>query len=680
MITALYIGTDRLTLFKDDNIVIKSKVAQIEDITKIFTDTSNTFSVPANDINNNIFKHYYDANVVGGFDARKKQSGVIELSGVLYKLGKVMLNKVIMKSGKPSSYSLDFFGNLVELKDLLSDDKLSDMTEFDAYDFNHTYANVAQRLVTEDTVIMSLFGNRRYLYDSTNTIDVNDTQTNIYYNGTDDNSGVKFNEPKGSIKTLKIIEAIESKYSITFSRDFFRTNEFSNLYMLLSGRLKNSFEEIIPIVNTNDPTRVGNELLAGSETDTLFIKYTANIHSNFDTIPYKLIMKADGVNVYEKSFTGDNFDKVYPVNYSTFNKITFHIEADEPIRYTFSIERVTNTFLLYDTNTPSRIMVSNYSVRNNMPDLKVIDFLKGLFKLYKLIAIVQNDGSVYVDSLTNYYRKGKVYNIDQFVDYKTINISKGKILNEIKYNFEDSTTLLNDLFTENNKDNISYGDLELSIYDANGDLIDGEKLEYKVPFEQIVYERVADSQGVDAVNIQYALLSDESIKAIKPKAHLHYNYNVAMESPIKVISDIGAGVAFFTMNMPMHTLGVDAPVFSTVFGEEFNEYNGNLITETIFKGHHKQYIEGVFSIKRRVYDITVKNLPENIIQSINLNDVLEIKEDYYRIDSMDVNIITGEVKFKLLNAINLDLTPIYSMSLDRVDVTLDSIVITLDNI
>ena len=56
MITAIYIGTERLELFEDESIVIKSSVAKIEDITKIFTDTSNDFTVPASDKNNAIFE------------------------------------------------------------------------------------------------------------------------------------------------------------------------------------------------------------------------------------------------------------------------------------------------------------------------------------------------------------------------------------------------------------------------------------------------------------------------------------------------------------------------------------------------------------------------------------------------------------------------------------------------
>lgn len=678
MITAIYIGVDRLTLFEDEDITIKNRVVDIEDITKIFTDTSNSFSVPADDNNNRIFKHYYNANVLDGFDARKKHTAVIELNGINYKVGKISLNNVNMKSNRPSSYGIDFFGNLVELKDLLSDDKLSAL-DLSAYDFAYTSIGVGNKLVNEGDVIMSLFGHKRYLYDSSDSVLETDKQTNIYFNGTDGNSGIKFNEPKASIKALAIIKAIESKYSITFSREFFGGNEFSNLFLLLSDKIDNELSEEIPITVSDDPTIVGNTLLANDEVGTEKIFITFSLYPGFENSSYTFILKSDGVVISETKSTGLGLSFALDVvDFNTFRKITFEVVSDSVIRYSFDVRRFTSPSIFYTSSNLDRTISSNYVISENTPDLKVIDYLSGLFKLYKLVAIYQKDGSIYVDSLSNFYRKGKVYNMDKYIDYKDVKISRGKILNEIKYNFEPPTTILNKQFKENNE--IAYGDLELSIYDDNGQLIDGDSQEYDVPFEQIVYERISDLSGIDSVNAQYALLTDESINPKKPKAHLHYNYYAVMDSPIKFISDTGVGTPFYALNTPMHTLGIDSPVFSTVFGEEFNEYNGNLITETIFKEHHSKYIEGVFSSKRRVYKIEVKNLPKGIIQEINLNDVLEIKETYYRIDSMDVNITTGDVSFKLINAIDLDLTPIYSMSLDRVDVTLDNILITLDNI
>ena len=264
MITAIYIGTERLELFEDESIVIKSSVAKIEDITKIFTDTSNDFTVPASDKNNAIFEHWYESNLINGFDARKKVPAVIELSGINFKVGKIRLNKVNFKHNQPESYSLDFFGNLVDIKDKLQDDKLTDL-DLSALDFVYNSTNVKTKLQTVGDVSFSLLSKRRLLYDSVNTIETNDKQTNIYYNNDSNTSGLKPGDLTASVKQLKIIEAIESKYNFNFSRDFFGSYDFTNQFLALSGT-NTTVPSQIPIANVNgspvDPTVNGNTMLA----------------------------------------------------------------------------------------------------------------------------------------------------------------------------------------------------------------------------------------------------------------------------------------------------------------------------------------------------------------------------------------------------------------------------------
>ena len=122
MVVKLYIGNDDLDRFKDEAIEINSSIANINDITKNTTDYSRSFTVPATNKNNRIFKHYYDANIDNSFDARVKQDGRIELDGIPFKYGKYRLDKVSVKQGRPYAYTLTFWGNLVSLKDTLKND------------------------------------------------------------------------------------------------------------------------------------------------------------------------------------------------------------------------------------------------------------------------------------------------------------------------------------------------------------------------------------------------------------------------------------------------------------------------------------------------------------------------------------------------------------------------------
>ncbi len=690
MIVSIYIGSDKLELFGDENINVKSSVAKIEDITKVFTDVSNGFTVPASDVNNAIFKHYYNANIDNSFDARKKVDGVIELSGSDWKFGKFKLNKVEMKGNNPSSYTITFFGNLVALKDTFKDDKLSDL-DLSAYDFDFTFDNALIKNAINTDIVNTLLSNVRYVYDSSATTTTTDTLTNIYYNGIDGNSGVNWYDMKYSLKCLRIIEAIETKYSIVFSRDFFGGNEFSNLFILLNGfGAENLFkQQVVFDVFTGDPTLENDRILLSSTlpfSPTSFIQVSIDLAFD-NTGSFDSVVKSNGIEVHRISGQGRSSDGLFvyfinnsDVNFTSNDNLTFHIESNREITYKYTVDRL-SLGVPYKSERGTGIILSEYVVNENIPELNIIDFLKSLFKTYKLVAIPEADGSIYIDSLTNFYRKGKVYDITEYIDFSKYTVSSGVSLNQINYKFKESQTILATEFRKNNND-VDYGSLELIIKDELGDTIDGTELKYEVGFENMVYERVLDTQGIDTVNIQTGLLTNEELTPVTLKPHLHYVNSVDLGlSGFKVINQNGVGIKVLGIsNMVAHTLGFTSPVFSTVFGEEFNEWDGSLISSTIYSNHHQNYIENIFNVRRRNYSFTAKNMPIGILTNLNLNDVIEIKTDYYRIDSYDINLTTKEVTFNLLNAINLDLTPIFSVSWDRTDITWDSTEITWDNI
>ena len=79
----------------------------IKDPAKIFTEFTQTFTVPASKSNNKIFKHYYNFNNVNpndlrfsAFDARSKVDANIELNNVAFKQGYIRLDGVDLKLNK----------------------------------------------------------------------------------------------------------------------------------------------------------------------------------------------------------------------------------------------------------------------------------------------------------------------------------------------------------------------------------------------------------------------------------------------------------------------------------------------------------------------------------------------------------------------------------------------------
>jgi len=133
LVVELYIDTsgnpsnepayERLDLFDFEDIELTSTIQDVKDIGNVFTDYSQQFTVPASQKNNKILRHYYDNKLLNGFDARIKQRGLIVINGLTFKQGFIRLSESSIKKSNPSSYSLTFFGSLVNLKQALGDDE-----------------------------------------------------------------------------------------------------------------------------------------------------------------------------------------------------------------------------------------------------------------------------------------------------------------------------------------------------------------------------------------------------------------------------------------------------------------------------------------------------------------------------------------------------------------------------
>ena len=148
----LYIGTERVDLFKDETVSLTQTIKNVKDLKKVFTEFTQTFSVPASSVNNKIFKHYYNFDISNGFDARKKQAARIELNDLPFKDGKIALQGVELKNNLAHTYKITFFGNTVDLKDILGDSELASLplNQNQIYD----YTNVINRM---RAVVKSVF-------------------------------------------------------------------------------------------------------------------------------------------------------------------------------------------------------------------------------------------------------------------------------------------------------------------------------------------------------------------------------------------------------------------------------------------------------------------------------------------------------------------------------------------
>ena len=677
----IYIGEELVDMFPDENVEINSSIADVQDITKNTTDYTKTFTVPSSSNNDKTFKHYYDANVNSGFDARVKVSGRIELDGMLFRKGKFRLSKVIIKQGQPASYTINFWGNLLDVKDILGKDELSHL-DLTAFNHNYTSANVKTGLegsLFGGNMIYNLFTKKQLYYSSdvTDTF-ISDTLVNIGWGNGSGSNGVLFNDLRPSLKIIKLIEAIESKYTIAngyannivFSREFFGRTEFTDLFMWLNPSKDTKLGGDIQGVDydggdstyINHTTNIGSYEVSndsGSNNDYYwFLELTITPASGFENIPYTVKSIVDGDVFVEKSFTGTqtHVTKLYrsdaPSDFYTFN-VSWELETSQSFQYTasnFQRRHRSGTVIGTFTTTASiKTVDSSFITSNNLPKLKIIDFIKGLAKMFKLVLIPQTDGTIYVNTLKDYYAEGKIYDITRYVDFEQYEVSRGSILNEINFLFQEPKTILNKQFEENT--GIAYGDQETLLKDENNEVLDGDTLEFTLPFEQVIYERLVDLNDNNETNIQYGAIINDELKPVNPKAHLFYNINEPISTKtIGFIDDSSTKLQLSgNINTPSHTIGLESSNFSTIFDSEFSTWNGQKISNTLYTNYHQSYINSIFNVKRRNFKYNAK-LPLRIMLDLQLNDVLQIKDNYYRMDNFNSNLITGDVSLNLINS------------------------------
>ena len=106
----LFIDNQQLDVFTDGSINIQSSIKDAKDPTKIFTDFSKNFTLPASDRNNKFFQHYYNY-AIDGFDANNAKEARIEINSRVYKEGYITLEGVNLKFNKPYAYKVTFYGN-----------------------------------------------------------------------------------------------------------------------------------------------------------------------------------------------------------------------------------------------------------------------------------------------------------------------------------------------------------------------------------------------------------------------------------------------------------------------------------------------------------------------------------------------------------------------------------------
>ena len=675
----LYIEGQRVELFKDESITITQSIQNVKDIEKVFTAFTQSFSVPASKTNNKIFKHYYNFDIIGGFDARKKVSATIELNSMPFQTGKIKLEGVDLKNNKPHTYRITFFGDIVDLKDKLGEKKLSDL-DLTAYNLDYDASTVETKLTTAESssnhIIAPLITHsQRLFYDSGNE-EPDDGNLHWHSGGGSHIHGVKWNELKYAIRVNKIIEQIETDFDLDFSSDFFKNTsleEFDHLFLWLhrkSGKvedLSGSTELFETQVDGWTPSNDGDY----SITETTFT-VSAGVPLNFwnefkltlstsSATSYSVEIFKDGESIYsETGITGNHTADGYNGDFEigdgdytvfitaasaiTFTNINWSAEYEEPFGPPVDISYST---LTYTTNA-----TFTFNINRQMPDIKIIDFLTGLFKLFNLTAFVENDVIV-VKPLDDFYENPDTYDITEFVDVNSSKVDVALPYKEIEFKFKDTKTFLANKFGE--LQNREWGSTKFS--DGQNDLA-GQLYKVEAPFGHMLFERLNDADDGTQKDIQWGYSVDKSQNAYLGSPLLFYPILVfagatSFVDAVNADNVATSHKAIGNINMPSNSPSFNsaANAHQLNYNREQSEWTGNTtFDETLYQEYYSNYIADVFNTKTRLTKLKAY-LPLKILLNYNLGDTFIVAGNAYKINSISTNLLTGESNLELLNIV-----------------------------
>lgn len=690
----LYIEGQEVELFKDESIVLTQSIQDIRDISKIFTDYTKTFNVPASKRNNKIFKHFYNFNIVG-FDARKKKDATLELNYKPFKQGKIKLEGVQLKNNEPDTYKITFYGNTVNLKDILGEDKLSGLTNLKYLNFDYTDANITAYMsdgkdvdlfdeTLDNALIFPLItAKSRLIFDD--TLENTDTIKNVNPLGSGSNVGVPLNELKPALRLYAIIKCIEVQYDgIEFSRDFFNTTnpDFYGLYLWLhnkEGLFLQDQEAQYPVANFI-PVDAGISEISGWKSGSFVNEYNeqnANrelrIFINPDTnAPYNLVIKKDG----------EQFQKFDNLSGQTVNGVTSGVGANIEIpngTYTFYIETQTVSSYTVDIriiHTPKDIFsnkkdvlyrgsaaytnAQTINIPSIMPDMTVMEFLTGLFKLFNLTAYQNVDGIIQIKTLDSYYSSStKVWDITKYLDKTQNTIDSILPFKEIQFTYAGYGTFL----AKNHKELAATDWGSLHYYDGNK--FEGETYSVEIPFEHLKFERLYSTDN-GVINTTTNLLGN----TINQDSNIQYGYSVNetqdpyLGKPVIFYSSQGIAANVKVRSLDDQTIStvnnVYLPLNSTAgtligyesqslnFNAEIDEWTRKPNNKSIFKTYYKSYVKDMMDLRKRITNVKAF-LPMKIIHNLSLADKIIVFDDIYRINKISTNFETNLSDIELTN-------------------------------
>jgi hypothetical protein len=656
----VYIEGERIELFDDEQIQVTSSVQNVQDIAKVFTDFSQSFTVPASPHNNAIFQHFYESAIDGTIDHQVRREARIEVDLIPFRTGKIQIEKSNLKKGQVENYTITFYGDIRTLQDYFGDDKLNTL-DMSPYTHLYTGAEVQTRITSSsdyDVRYPLISSERLWVYGGGGQQDISKNSHHIHYT-----------ELFPAVRISRIFNAIETKYGIDFKGLFLNDKRFTNCYLWLKNKDVFDFYDRQPldITGVNNSSGVGSfvnvandsidivfdpanplGILSLSGVDTaikIYVNAYAYLGTNLSTnITYLDVYENDNlISTIEAGFgNAAEFNIIVPYDNSTDKIYTFkgRTTEDVTVQYYCDLTLLINgsqtdsSGNFYDfkvVNIADNIFLKNIDLAGNMPDMKISDFVSGVLKQFNLTCVGVNPTTFKIEPLEDWYSQGRIIDVTKHIDVETIDIQRVPLYKKISFKHQKSETFLNREFGDSNFR--EYGDLD-QVYDY-----DGTEYTIDLPFENLLHTKFTNT------NLQVGYSLNKTFDPVVPAPVLLY---MNEQKTVSFYLNDGTSTNHITAYMPFgQDVIYNSSNYSLNFGWDNSSYFLEPIQNNVFITYYYNYLANLYNKKQRL--TYCKGLfPTPVLTSLKMNDRLVIRDKRYIINEVKTNVNTGDVDLVLL--------------------------------
>jgi len=628
-----------IDLFDDEIINLTSSIQNINDISKVFTDYTQSFTIPASKKNNETFRHWYENELDNGFNQLLRYDGFIEIDNEIFRVGKWQLESASVKQNKIENYKITFYGVLTSLTDKFREDKLRDLETLNDYTIEYSGSNVQTSVQTntDENISFPLISSSRvWQYGGGGVNDISNIATPIVYN-----------ELFPAIKIARIFDAIESKYNVSFQGNFLTQSRFTQAYLWLKNK-----ETFAP---TSSPVRVDFSTIVqdnGNVTfDTLNNTYEVSIGDPAQataviTFSASLSVSStwivtlfkDNQFYFNQSGTGSNINinlpnevGTYYLTIQTSSSCTYYSQVlsnyqmwDDPFGYFEWIQY--NSEGTGSGNTNSQLDLTQY-----VPDMKVSDFVSSILKMFNLTAFSENESVYTLEQLENWYYQGQIKNLTQYTT-TDLEFERIKPYKKINFEYEKSESFMNRAFFDINArefGNLSY------VFNT-----DGNDYTIKLPFENLLFNKFT------GINLQVGYSINKTFQTYIPKPVILYKLGNVSSGDFK-FNNGSTTNTILNYNVFGQDVNYQNEKHSSNWGIEISSYYLNTITNSLFQDYYFAYLNNLYSLKSRMVKVQMR-LPYSELLSLKLNDRIVIRDKRYIINQFTTNLKTFEVQLELI--------------------------------